>query len=587
MSRQPGRQRCARQQRQRRRGHRRKVPRVKPEEQAFGDARGEQGSHHAQEQAGRGRSQRLAQDRPHHLPPTRSQRHAHADLRRSLRDPVGESAVDAEAGQDQRQGGEGGDEPREEGLLTRRQADLLGLRPRLEDRHASVERGHLAPQRRQQREGVALGPHRERHHVLPVLAIGQVEGGRRGLAKGGESRVAGQADHFHPLVLVEAERLSHGVARRQVPFRQSLVDDGHGRSAFAVLPGQVAAAQEGDAHRLEVARRHVVDGDAEAFLASRHTDAVSRPVGADQSPSRRRRGPHAGQRGRPRHRLLVEIVEPRLLVAAQRGVHLEQQEVLRREAEGLAAQVDQRTDEEAGAHQEHQRQGNLDRHQDPARPEPRDAVDGAGGRAREQGQRLQPRGPQRRRQATQEAGSQAGGGGESQQPEVGLHVQVHGLRSLRESGGQHVAQEDCQDGPDASADNGEEQALGHQLARQPGAARSQGQAGAQLALACRRPGEHQPGDVRAGDEQDGARHRHQDAERLAETPSQAVEAVASGVQREARRARGGVFPSGRVGQHRLPEQGLGLDTRRLVAPSRPQTTHHTEAPAARVPPGLG
>jgi hypothetical protein len=89
-------------------------------------------------------------------------------------------------------------------------------------------------------------------------------------------------------------------------------------------------------------------------------------------------------------------------------------------------------------------------------------------------------------------------------------------RARREPGGERNEQVDADEGePDAErrAHQGQQRALGDELTHEPATPRTERDAQRQLSLASRDLGEHQVGDVGAGDQQDEAGRAKQDQQR--------------------------------------------------------------------------
>ena len=301
---------------------------------------------------------------------------------------------------------------------------------------------------------------------------------------------------------------------------------------MTVAFGDVASGEERRPERGDPAGRDAVEhrqrsipgnrtiGEPEALGPDpRRVAAAQRRAGDVDAPA-----PHRAERRRDRdgglldarHRenalvdaLVRRETRGRREVGAARVDHREQ-DAAALEAERHLRQSDKRPQEQAGADEEHEREGDL-RQDEPAghRRVARGArgpsailhcVDGrATGRA------------PRRRHAEDERRDEAGGRGEREHAPVQRQLQRHGVRGeLRD---EEPAAPMSHGHTGRRAHRREQQAFDQQLARQPSARRAQREAHAPFVAPRGRAGEQQVGNVGAGNQQHQSHDGHQDQQR--------------------------------------------------------------------------
>ncbi len=205
----------------------------------------------------------LGHDQQQHRAIRRAQRHSHADLIAAQRDGVGDDAVRAKAGQQEREHGEAREQHRAEFSHGDRHADDLFETSDFRHRHGAIERGDLAAKGRNQRERIAVRADDQRHVLRPVvgvlgrLAVREIHRRLRRIAEAARLDVADDADH--------RESETESAPRRN-------------RFPIAFCPGHSARASffAHDHYRLRavaVAAVEVTSGDALGFPPRRSSRA--------------------------------------------------------------------------------------------------------------------------------------------------------------------------------------------------------------------------------------------------------------------------------------------------------------------------
>ena len=189
-----------------------------------------------------------------------AERHAEADLARAERHQVRHHAVDAEAGEHQRQ-------PRESASSTSaslRLATVCAMRVverlRLEQREVRVHRPQRLAHDRRHRGRADVGAHEDVGERSPAAAAPEGSSPPRAACSGWccgrprRRRRSATARCPMPVISVRPTGSSPG---KCLPG-EGLVDDHHVRHARAVALVEVAAGADRDAERAEVSRRHEV-----------------------------------------------------------------------------------------------------------------------------------------------------------------------------------------------------------------------------------------------------------------------------------------------------------------------------------------
>ncbi len=380
---------------------------------------------------------------------------------------------------------------------------------------------HRSRHRGDQRGGVGR---RADHHLqegvrLRFLGRGQVGDGRERLAQVVVLRVL---HHSHDLVpgprrarrLLDLEGLAEGIAAAQVLAGESLVDDGHRLGGGGVALVEVPAGHERRPHRLEVAGAHTIEVGIVLLDLSSDQDRLVPAAPADGQDVGLRGRDHAGQAAEGLHDALLDRNLLRVGEARAPHVQARPKDVVGAEPGIDGQQVAQRAHEEERAHNEHERQGHLRDHQAAAQAE---ALARRGDAA--------PPGLHRRRrshvggadgggEAEEDAGQNGQTGGEREHAPVRLQVDEQAVALGAQEGHQGRAEPAREQGSRARAEGGDEQALRHELAHDAAAGGADGEADRDLALARAGPGQHQVGEVRAGDEEDESGHGEEDPEGL-------------------------------------------------------------------------
>ena len=121
----------------------------------------------------------------------------------------------------------------------------------------------------------------------------------------------------------------------------------------------------GSAHGFEEPRAHAVHQHALRFAAARHFEARVRDPAAHQGVLDQRRRLHARHRLQPLQHPVEELLRPRLVVAVERRVHAEHDQPARLESKLDAREVVDRPQEERGADDERDGNGDLDEDERP------------------------------------------------------------------------------------------------------------------------------------------------------------------------------------------------------------------------------
>ena len=243
------------------------------------------------------------------------------------------------------------------------------------------------------------------------LAVGlvDVEPGLLDLAIAGVGR---DADHGQPGVLqraaAESQPPADGVLVRPRPAREAFADDDDEGAGGVVVLGEIAAGDQADTHRVEVAgqRRFLVrDRVVGRILEPLPFEDVADVI-ADMAPQRPQ--VDAGCRldardcPQPRHDLPLhraDLIDR--LVGGRRQRNLSGDDAVGLEAEVLAAQRVEAGHQQRGADQQHERQGDLRRHKDVAQPAVHAAGTGPGVVTKRRAERHFSRLEERRQRAEQ------------------------------------------------------------------------------------------------------------------------------------------------------------------------------------------
>ncbi len=177
-------------------------------------------------------------------------------------------------------------------------------------------------------------------------------------------RITHDADDLvRRLLAVERDVLAERIPILEVIPRHRLVHDGHARAA-CVVEREVAAADQGGAHRFEVPRSDPVQREIAAFFRPLREPFHARETGGARPGNRRRsaeRGrAHAGNRGKTAEKLLVQSGQLRAVVAGAPRIEPDEQDGVTLESEVVeVSQAREAAGEQPSGAQEHERQRHL------------------------------------------------------------------------------------------------------------------------------------------------------------------------------------------------------------------------------------
>src|SRR5260370_6180720 len=130
-----------------------------------------------------------------------------------------------------------------------------------------VIRLDLSANRAEKRFGIAGGAHNERGSGRVGLPNGEIRDGLGIFPDLANDRGPHNTYNLEQVwFLHDREALSKRFLARPHHLGHGLIDDGHARGIFAVEIGEVAAAQERDAHSFKMAGSHVVKIDERAAV---------------------------------------------------------------------------------------------------------------------------------------------------------------------------------------------------------------------------------------------------------------------------------------------------------------------------------
>ena len=176
---------------------------------------------------------------------------------------VGDDAVDADGGEDERQRREQAEHDHVEAAAAERAGDALVHRPHVGDRLIGIEAVHLVTDGRNRRERVARRAHGDVHRpdrpaVEQRLAIRHVQLRPIARVEAAVLDVAGDADDLVPArrVLVEGDAFADRILVGKMLVRQRLVDHGDARAGQGISRGELVALEQRNVHRAEEAVGH-------------------------------------------------------------------------------------------------------------------------------------------------------------------------------------------------------------------------------------------------------------------------------------------------------------------------------------------
>ncbi len=221
----------------------------------------------------------------------RAQRHAQPDFTSSLRYRIRQHAINSNRREDQRERSEQAEQGRAHarGPQPLPQNLLHGLP--VGERQIFVNLLDLRAHGPEQRFGVARGAHDERGTGRVLLPHGDVRDGLRLFPDLTNDRGSHNADNLEqPWLRHNGKALSNRFLARPHHLGHGLVDDHHGSGVFAVKVRKVAAAQQRDAHGLEVAGGHVVKIDERTAIIGINLLAFAKHGARNAAPEHAVRG---------------------------------------------------------------------------------------------------------------------------------------------------------------------------------------------------------------------------------------------------------------------------------------------------------
>ena len=300
---------------------------------------------------------------------------------RALRDRVAHHAVDADAGEHQRDDREATEQHQVQALRGNRIGTQLLHGVEVKNRLIGIDRQHLLAHRRGEAHRVAAGLDRHRHAGVWQLAEWVVRlHAVRVLLQAFHLDAPHDADDLDQrvtrVVAAGPDVMAYRVFVGPVAARELLVDERDARRVFGVGLCEVAPLENGDAQRAEVIgagggglgeRRLARLGRRLAIDDERGLPAVV----AERQARRKADRFDARQRAQPRDELVIEINPLRLfLILRIRQRDAEGQQVVHVEAGVHMLQAVKAADHQPGAHQQHHRHHHLGDHQHVAQDVP-------------------------------------------------------------------------------------------------------------------------------------------------------------------------------------------------------------------------
>ncbi len=305
-----------------------------------------------------------------------------------------------------------------------------------------------------------------------------------------------------------------GSSPGKTDLRQGAADQGHPWRAGAVGLGEHPSPDQGDAHRLEVARSDEAHPGLGRLVGSRRRAALDREgehvVRAAQGQGEAgARGLDPGDRPQALGEALVERDLGRVVrIARLRKREPQGHDSRRLEARGDPLEPDERPDQQPRAHQQDQRRRHLDEHQEVAHQPGSAARRLAAATLAERALEVALRRMEGRKETEDQAGDECEAEGEAQDRPVETDLAGAG-DAVGAHGHQHPRARDPEGEPQQAAGEAEHEALGQELAHQAAARGAQGSADRDLALARRHAGEQEIGHVGTRDQQDHAHGHHE------------------------------------------------------------------------------
>src|SRR5205814_901946 len=409
-------------------------------------------------------------------------------------------------------------EPSHHPLLTQRVLHLLSQRFDAEDRQILLDRQQLLANRGGHRGGVSSRAHLQRHLAdqrRRYLKEREVHDAHRTLAQAVLLRILHHADDFElaqVLIYAQADGPPQRVGSTKEVASERFVDDGNLWSSLVIARAEIAPQQDRDASSLEEVRTDRAE-TASRLLArprrvARYGDEIVPPAALQQAAARRVGRENSRDSVQAFKQALVKRVEPRALIANQRGINRQHEHMLGTEPQVYAQQFLETAREQSGDDQQDQRQRHLRYHQGAAQPIAHGTRAPLPPAFLERRGKLDSRRSKGRRQAEQHACEERNRSSESKDPSIRGKVQRR-TRTLGHELSQAFCPPECQEQACCASEHGQQQVLGEQLPDEPPSPCSDGKPQRDFLLSRRASRQQQVGDVGAGDQQHQPDQPHQ------------------------------------------------------------------------------
>lgn len=472
----------------------------------------------AQRQAGHGADGEQAEGTPErsaqNLPASRAEGHANAEFAEAAADHVGghaEDAGDGQHGAEQAEGpeGHGGDTRGEEGAVH------LFIPGSDGERQAGIQSVQRGVDGARNLRGIAVGADHERGAAVGVLEEREEHGRLLIFREGAVLTVFDHADDLRAVAAPELEVAADGFVDRAKDLdREGAVDKGDGGGSLLVVHGEIAARQEPCSRGVEISGGNIVVHGVGSIVGG---PVVGGVVGVDEGVASAQvegnlidgaRGGDAGNGGKRFNHALLHLLDAIAGVAGHVQVGGRHGDVLGIEAEVAVQRTDEAAHRDKRGGDEHRADGDLGDEQDVAHAEAPHAGGvahaGANGLPGIGAQDL-PDGHHAEEQSAEQGEEQSDGVG----AEVGVYGHVDGNVGNGLPGAEEVQYDYAAGEPDDSADEGDEDGLGEQLAEDEAAPGAQRQAQRYFFGALGGAGGKQAAQVSAGGQQNEAGEEHE------------------------------------------------------------------------------
>src|SRR6266403_988758 len=219
-----------------------------------------EGGDNAQREAGDHRLHSLAHDEPQDIARLRAERHADADLAGALLDGVGNSAVNPNAREQERNAGENAEQPHHQPRLTDSLRDDRAHRLRQRDREIGIDGRERGAHQLRYRVHAKTAAHIDAEERKALLRPRPVEFHVVGLGNLSRAHVADDADDLRRrAVTADEQRLADRIFAAKNLLRTGLADQDHVLTAVDVVLIEIAPGQKRNAKGPEVIRCNVVE----------------------------------------------------------------------------------------------------------------------------------------------------------------------------------------------------------------------------------------------------------------------------------------------------------------------------------------